>query len=117
MPEEVACPVPGPRPAKLMSVVHQGTRALPQLLRSIAATPQSTWNLWPGLKSHVDITIFLSERDIEAVALTLAMYLERQLNTVLEIWMVLENLGHIVAIVIASQLKSLERAAGGVQSI
>ena len=86
-------------------------------MKRIADTPQSTWNLWPGLKSHVDVTIFLSEREIEAVALTLVMYLERQLSTVLEIWMVLENLGHIVAIVIASQLKSLERAAGGAQSI
>lgn len=78
---------------------------------------QSTWNLWPGLKSNADITIFLSEREIEAVALTLVVYLERQLNTVLEIRMMLENLGHIVAIVIASQLKSQARAAGGVQSI
>lgn len=59
---------------------------------------------------NVDKPTFLSELEIETVALTLVMYLERQLNTVLETRMMLENLGHIVAIVIASQLKSLERA-------
>lgn len=47
------------------------------------------------------------------VALTLVVYLERQLNTVLETRIMLENLGHIVAIVIASQLKSPERATAG----
>lgn len=93
-------------------VLHHSTRALWLLLRNAAATQQRTWNLWPGLKSNTDVTIFLSEQAIEAVVLTLVMYLERQLNMVLEIRMMLENLGHIVAIVIASQLNSLERAAG-----
>lgn len=79
------------------------------LLGSTAAPQQSAWNRWSSLKSSVDIAIFLSELETEAVALALVVYLERQLNTVLETRMILENLGHIVAIVIASQLK-LERA-------
>lgn len=61
--------------------------------------------------------IVLRELKIGAHALTIIYVLVETITSVLEIRIILENLGYIVAIVIANQLKSLKSASYIVQSI
>ena len=61
--------------------------------------------------------IVLCELKIGAHALTIIYVLVETITSVLEIRIILENLGYIVAIVIANQLKSLKSASYIVQSI
>ena len=58
-----------------------------------------------------------SELKIGTHALTIICVLIETIKSVLEIRIILENLGRIVAIVIANQLKSLKRASYVVQTI
>lgn len=61
--------------------------------------------------------IMLRELKIGAHALTIIYVLIETITSVLEMRIILENLGHIVAIVIANQLKSLTSASYVVHTI
>lgn len=61
--------------------------------------------------------IMLHELKIGAYALPIIYVLVETMTSVLEIRIILENLGYIVAIVIANQLKSLKSVSYVVQSI
>lgn len=62
------------------------------------------------LKEKRDRMIMFSELKIGAHALTIICVLIETIKSVLDIKIILENLGHIVAIVIANQLKSSKSA-------